>query len=234
MNPSLIFSYVSRGGIKLEKALKFFKIDVKDKTALDIGASTGGFTDCLLQHAAKKVYAVDVGYGQLHWKLQQDPKVIRVDRVNARYLKKEDFPEETGFDIITVDVSFISLEKIIPAAKELLKENANMITLVKPQFEVGRGRVGGKGVVRKPELHEEVLLKLVSFSRDSGLSPVGLTYSPVKGPEGNIEYFLNLAMDCPGHPTKRLPVDQVRGTVPILEKIKEVVNSAWHDLREER
>lgn len=208
--------YVSRGGIKLEKALEVFNINVKDKIVLDMGAGIGGFTDCLLQKEAKKIYAVDVGYGQLSWKLQQNPKVIRMDRINARYLKKEDFPHEIGFDIITIDVSFISLDKILPVAKKLLKENGNIIALVKPQFEVDRGKVGAKGVVRKPELHIEVLVKLLYLSKDLGLKVDGLIYSPIKGAEGNIEYFLNLTYD---------------GDSIDKNKINEAVTSAWQNLK---
>lgn len=229
-------SYVSRGGIKLEKALEIFSIDVENKIALDIGASTGGFTDCLIQKKARKVYAVDVGYGQLHWKLQQNPKVTRIDRTNARYLKKENFFDVSEFDIITIDVSFISLEKILPSAKELFKKNGDIIALVKPQFEVGRGKVGGKGVVRKPELHKEVLIKLINFSKNLELEPVNLTYSPIKGPEGNIEYFLNLTgekCDTPnfvGYPI--FPNFQEHTEVKINAEgiVDEVVCSAWENL----
>lgn len=181
--------YVSRGGFKLEKALQRFPINLKDKTVLDIGASTGGFTDCALQNGALKVYAVDVGYGQLDWKLRNDERVISMERTNARYLEKGSFPEE--IDFITTDVAFISLTKILPAIKEILKKDGGeAVVLIKPQFEAGKERVGRKGVVKDPEVHKDVINKIIEFSIEEGFAIKGLTFSPIKGPEGNIEYLL--------------------------------------------
>ncbi|MCD7918566.1 MAG: TlyA family RNA methyltransferase [Clostridiales bacterium] len=179
--------YVSRGGLKLEKAMKTFPIDLHGVTAMDCGASTGGFTDCMLQNGAAKVYAVDVGYGQLDWKLRNDSRVVNLERTNARYLTREDIPEPLEF--VSVDVSFISLGLILPALRPLLAENAQMVCLVKPQFEAGREKVGKKGVVRDPKVHIEVLEQFLRHAAQSDLTVKGLTFSPVKGPEGNIEYL---------------------------------------------
>lgn len=182
--------YVSRGGIKLEKALQAFKLAVRGKTAVDVGASTGGFTDCLLQHGARKVFAVDVGKGQLDWKLRNDPRVIALEGVNARYLKPEDIGEQV--DLATVDVSFISLKKILPSLKELVKPGGDLVALVKPQFEAGRSKVK-KGIVKDPAVHIEVLSDLSRFiNQELGLSVLEATFSPLLGPEGNIEFFLYL------------------------------------------
>jgi 23S rRNA (cytidine1920-2'-O)/16S rRNA (cytidine1409-2'-O)-methyltransferase len=180
--------YVSRGGLKLEKAIADFGLNLSGQTVLDIGASTGGFTDCSLQHGAKKVYAVDVGYGQLNWKLRQDGRVIVLERTNARYLTPEQVPETV--DLITIDASFISLEKIIPVVKNFLKEQGSILALIKPQFEAGREKVGKKGVVRDPRTHEEVISRILSESEKNHLYCWGLTYSPITGPEGNIEYLV--------------------------------------------
>ncbi len=185
-NEKEIFPYVSRGGLKLKRALEEFKIIVKDKIALDIGASTGGFTDCLLQNGAKKVYAVDVGYGQLDWKLRKDPRVIVRERINARYLSKEVVKDEV--DIITIDVSFISITKILPNAVSFLREKGDIIALIKPQFEVGKEDVG-RGVVRDPDIHKKVLHKVIKTLNDSTIYLYGLTWSPIKGPKGNIEFL---------------------------------------------
>lgn len=179
-------TYVSRGGIKLEHALKTFEINVENMVALDIGASTGGFTDCLLQYGASKVYAVDVGKGQLHYKLRNNSKVVNIERFNARYLEKETIAE--SIDIITIDVSFISLEKIMVPAKKHMKNNGFMLTLIKPQFEAGRNKVK-KGVVKDSDVHLEVMLKVIHFAEQNGLYCVNMTYSPIKGPSGNIEFF---------------------------------------------
>lgn len=182
--------YVSRGGLKLEKALATFSVELKDKIVLDIGASTGGFTHCALLKGALKVYAVDVGYGQLDWSLRQDPRVVNLERVNARYLTDKQINEKV--DIITIDVSFISLDKIIPAVKGFMKESGHILALVKPQFEAGRENVGKKGVVRDKKVHIAVVNNIIEYCRGIGLAPIGLDYSPVKGPEGNIEFLLFL------------------------------------------
>lgn len=179
--------YVSRGGLKLEKALTSFSISVQDCVCMDAGASTGGFTDCMLQNGAKKVYAADVGYGQLAWKLRSDPQVVCLERTNVRYITREQVPEE--LDFATVDVSFISLKLILPALFGLLKEDGHVVCLVKPQFEAGREKVGKKGVVRDPAVHEEVLEHFLTHAKDSGFTAIDITYSPIKGPEGNIEYL---------------------------------------------
>lgn len=179
--------YVSRGGLKLEKAIKSFGLDLRGKIVLDVGASTGGFTDCALQHGAARVYAVDVGYGQLAWKLRQDPRVVVLERTNIRYLEKNllsPLPE-----LACIDVSFISLSKVIPKVVELLTGKKEIVALVKPQFEVGKGKVGKGGIVRSPELHQEVL-KRVLIEVEEHLTCAGLDFSPIKGTKGNIEYLL--------------------------------------------
>lgn len=182
--------YVSRGGLKLEKALKTFNINLNGKICLDIGASTGGFTDCMLQNGADRVYAIDVGYGQLAWKLRQDKRVVLMERTNIRYVKPADLHELADF--ASIDVSFISLSKVLPVVKDLLKNNAELVCLVKPQFEAGRRKVGKKGVVRDPKIHREVLLNVIEHANANGLHLVNLDFSPIKGPEGNIEYLLHL------------------------------------------
>lgn len=179
--------YVSRGGLKLEKAMATFPIDLTGTTCGDIGASTGGFTDCMLQNGASKVYAVDVGYGQLAWKLREDPRVVCLERTNARYLTHEQVPEE--LDFASVDVSFISLKLILPPLCALLKDGGHAACLVKPQFEAGREKVGKKGVVRDPDVHLEVLEHFLEHAKESGFTVLGITYSPIRGPEGNIEYL---------------------------------------------
>ena len=180
-------AYVSRGGLKLEKAMAAFPIDLHGAVCADIGASTGGFTDCMLQNGAEKVYAVDVGYGQLAWKLRSDPRVVCLERTNARYLTHEQVPDE--LDFASVDVSFISLKLILPPLNGLLKDGGHAACLVKPQFEAGREKVGKKGVVRDPDVHLEVLEHFLDHAKDSGFTVLGLTYSPIRGPEGNIEYL---------------------------------------------
>lgn len=180
-------AYVSRGGLKLEKAVHAFGLTLSELTCADIGASTGGFTDCMLQNGAKKVYAVDVGYGQLDWRLRNDPRVVCMERTNARYLTHEQIPEE--LDFASVDVSFISLSRILPAVSGLLREEGRAVCLVKPQFEAGRDKVGKKGVVRDAAVHREVLEHFLGHARESGFTVLGLTFSPVRGPEGNIEYL---------------------------------------------
>ena len=183
--------YVSRGALKLEKGLGVFSVDPAGRTCLDLGASTGGFTDVLLQGGAEKVYAVDVGYGQLDWRLREDPRVVVMERTNARYLTPADFPERP--DLAVMDVSFISITKILPAAAAILTDAGEFVTLVKPQFEAGRDRVGKKGVVRDPEVHRDVLRSVLRFVREEmGWHPAGLSWSPIRGPEGNIEFLLHL------------------------------------------
>ena len=180
-------SYVSRGGLKLEKAMQSFSIALEDCICADIGASTGGFTDCMLQNGAAKVYAVDVGYGQLAWSLRSDPRVICLERTNARYLTEEQIPEK--LDFASIDVSFISLKLILPAVRSILKEGGSVACLVKPQFEAGKEKVGKKGVVRDSAVHLEVLEQFLINAAESGFTVKGLTFSPIRGPEGNIEYL---------------------------------------------
>lgn len=180
--------YVSRGGLKLEKALQVFPVDLTGKVVADIGASTGGFVDCALQNGAAKVFAIDVGYNQLDWKLRSDDRVINMEKTNARYLEADSLGEMV--DVITTDVSFISLEKILPPAMAFLKEGGHVLALIKPQFEAGREKVGKKGVVRDPAVHMEVVEKILQLCAEMHLTVWGLDYSPIKGPEGNIEYLL--------------------------------------------
>ncbi len=182
--------YVSRGGLKLEKAMQEFPITLEKKVCMDIGASTGGFTDCMLQNGAAKVFAVDVGYGQFAWKLRQDPRVVCMEKTNIRYVTPEDIGEQ--LDFASVDVSFISLSKVLPAAKELLKDGGEMVCLIKPQFEAGKEKVGKKGVVRDKNVHIEVIQNVITYATGNGFQVLGLSYSPVKGPEGNIEYLIHL------------------------------------------
>ena len=178
---------VRRGGLKLEKAMQVWPIVLQDQICMDIGASTGGFTDCMLQNGASKVYSVDVGYGQLAWKLREDPRVVCMERTNARYLTHEQIPDE--LDFASIDVSFISLKLILPAVANVLKDGGYVASLVKPQFEAGREKVGKKGVVRDPAVHKEVLEHYLEHAREAGFGVLGLTYSPIRGPEGNIEYL---------------------------------------------
>lgn len=182
--------FVSRGGLKLKKALQCFPIRLEHKVCMDVGASTGGFTDCMLQNGAAKVFAVDVGHGQLDWKIRQDGRVVCMERTNIRYVKKDDIGEPVEF--VSIDVSFISLEKVLGPVRELLMDNGEAVCLIKPQFEAGRNQVGKKGVVRDPDIHREVIRKVLSCARELGYQPEHLEYSPVKGPEGNIEYLLHL------------------------------------------
>lgn len=185
-----VLKYVSRGGLKLEKAMKHFGIQLEGKVCMDIGASTGGFTDCMLQNGAVSVYAVDVGYGQLAWKLRQDPRVVCMEKTNIRYVTPEDIPELVDF--ASVDVSFISLTKVLPSVRNLLKDNAEMVCLIKPQFEAGREKVGKKGVVKDKAVQEEVIQTVTDFALDAGFLVHHLEYSPVKGAEGNIEFLVHL------------------------------------------
>lgn len=190
--------YVSRGGLKLEKALRDFGVKPQGYVCSDSGASTGGFTDCLLQQGAAKVFAIDVGYGQLDWKVRNDPRVVVMERTNIRYVTTEDLGEK--LDLSVVDVSFISLSIVLPAIKNLLKEGqGQVVCLIKPQFEAGKEKVGKKGVVREPETHKEVLDKFVELANSLNFTILGLTFSPVKGPEGNIEFLSHLTLaDMPG------------------------------------
>ena len=182
--------YVSRGGLKLEKAMSSFGIDLNNMVCADIGASTGGFTDCMLQNGAKKVYAIDVGYGQLAWKLRTDKRVLNLERTNFRYVTNKQVPEE--LDFASVDVSFISLSLILPVLYKLLKTSGRAVCLIKPQFEAGREKVGKKGVVRDEKVHKEVIDKIIAVANQNGYSVSGLDFSPIKGPEGNIEYLCYL------------------------------------------
>lgn len=182
--------YVSRGGLKLEKAMKYFGVTLKDKVCMDIGASTGGFTDCMLQNGAVKVFSIDVGYGQLAWKLRQDERVVCMERTNIRHVTIEDTKEFADF--ASIDVSFISLKLVLPKAKELLNRDGEVVALIKPQFEAGKEKVGKKGVVRDKKVHIEVIETISSFAVDNGFAILNLDYSPIKGPEGNIEYLIHL------------------------------------------
>ncbi len=194
--------FVSRGGYKLKKAVETFGIDLSGRVCMDVGASTGGFTDCMLQRGASKVYAVDVGRGQLDWSLRSDPRVVCMEKTNIRYLKPEDLPERVSF--ASIDVSFISLSKVLPAVRELLTEDGEAAALIKPQFEAGREKVGKKGVVRDPKVHAEVIRSAFGYARENGFRILGLTWSPIKGPEGNIEYLYYLGK-APGEAEGELP-----------------------------
>ena len=180
--------YVSRGGLKLEKAMASFPITLENKVCMDIGASTGGFTDCMLQNGAKKVYSVDVGYGQLAWELRTNEKVVNMERTNIRYVTRDNIDDD--LDFASVDVSFISLKLIFPVMRSLLKETGETVCLIKPQFEAGRESVGKNGVVRDPEVHKDVINKVLGYAKDNDFKIYGLDFSPIKGPKGNIEYLL--------------------------------------------
>ncbi len=183
--------YVSRGGLKLEKAVNNFGFSLENKICMDIGASTGGFTDCMLQNGATKVYSVDVGHGQLDWKLRSDPRVVCMEKTNFRYMVRDDIADD--LDFASCDVSFISLTKILLPARRLLKDGGQMVCLIKPQFEAGKEKVGKKGVVRDPAVHEEVVHRIMDFVDIAGFSVLHLDYSPIKGPEGNIEYLIHIS-----------------------------------------
>ena len=210
--------YVSRGGLKLEKAIELYTIDLTDAVMVDIGASTGGFTDCMLQNGAVKVYSVDVGHGQLDWKLRQDDRVIVMEKTNARYLEEKDIDEKIEF--ASADVSFISLTKIIHAVKKLLDEKGEMVCLIKPQFEAGRDKVGKKGVVKDKSVHREVVLNIMDFVLKEGFDILNLDFSPIKGPEGNIEYLIHIKKN------NENPLDMVKENVEI------VINSAHEGLKQ--
>ena len=216
-----VLPYVSRGGLKLEKALKVFPITLTGKICMDIGASIGGFTDCMLQNGAAKVYSVDVGYGQLDWKLRQDDRVVCMEKTNFRYMMPEDISDV--LDFASVDVSFISLDKILTPAHALLKEQGEMVALIKPQFEAGREKVGKKGVVRDPKVHEEVISRIVRHADEVSFEVLDLSYSPIRGPEGNIEYLIHL---------RKNPERTVYPDIPAVfeKKIKEIVEEAHQEL----
>ena len=204
--------YVSRGGYKLEKAMKTFPLALTGNVCMDIGASTGGFTDCMLQNGAARVYSVDVGYGQFAWSLRTDPRVICMEKTNIRYLKPEQIAEKVSF--VSIDVSFISLSKVLPAVRELMTDEGELVCLIKPQFEAGREKVGKKGVVRDPEVHEEVIRAVLGYASSVLLTPCGLSFSPVKGPEGNIEYLLYLRKTDGELPTAA----EIEPQVPVVVK----------------
>lgn len=210
--------YVSRGGLKLDKAVTEFNLDLSDKVCIDVGASTGGFTDCMLQNGAKKVYSIDVGYGQFAWKLRQDERVVCMEKTNIRYVTPEQIPDKADF--VSIDVSFISLTKILVPIKALLNDEAELICLIKPQFEAGREKVGKKGVVRDSNVHKEVIDKVINYSMSIDFNIKSLSFSPIKGPEGNIEYLLFLT-------TGKKDYIQIN---EIEELIETVVDSAHNQL----
>lgn len=197
--------YVSRGGYKLEKAMESFPIELEEMVCMDVGSSTGGFTDCMLQNGAKKVYAIDVGTNQLAWTLRQDERVVSMEKTNIRYVKPDDIGEE--IDFVSIDVAFISLTKVLAPVMELMKDGAKMVCLIKPQFEAGREKVGKKGVVREKSTHREVIEKVIAFSYELGFSILGLEHSPIRGPEGNIEYLL-FARKCNAGEEKKCEVTE--------------------------
>lgn len=207
--------YVSRGGLKLEKAISTFQLDLTQKICMDVGASTGGFTDCMLQNGASKVYAIDVGHGQLDWKLRNDKRVVCLEKTNIRYITKEQVPEKIEF--ASIDVSFISLSKVLPAIQPLLSPNSEIIALIKPQFEAGREKVGKKGVVREKAVHIEVIQAVIHYAKKNGYMVQALTYSPIKGPEGNIEYLYKLRWNI-----------EIQNNVEI--EIERIVNQAHEGL----
>lgn len=199
--------YVSRGGLKLEKAMQEFPITLSGKTTMDIGASTGGFTDCMLQNGAVKVFSVDVGYGQLAWKLRQDERVVNMERTNIRYVKPEDIGCE--IDFASIDVSFISLKLVLPVAFSLLSKDGEVVALIKPQFEAGREQVGKKGVVRDINVHKSVVNTVLDFAEEIGFYPIGLSFSPIKGPEGNIEYLAYLKKNADARTVTKEDIENV-------------------------
>lgn len=208
--------FVSRGGLKLQKALEVFRINMSGKIAADVGASTGGFTDCMLQHGAKRVYAIDVGYGQLAWKLRSDVRVVNMERTNIRNVTRENFYYGAP-EFVSIDVAFISLEKVLPIVFDVLESSGEVVALIKPQFEAGREHVGKHGVVRDKKIHAEVIERVLNFAAGVGFKVIGLDFSPIKGPEGNIEYLAHLSKNF-------------SATVVDAEKILSVVNSAHERL----
>lgn len=200
--------YVSRGGLKLEKAMECFGVTLQDKVCMDVGSSTGGFTDCMLQNGAVKVYSVDVGHGQLDWKLRNDERVVCMEKTNIRYVTLEDERIEEPIDFASIDVSFISLTKVLPAVRNLLKENGEIVSLIKPQFEAGREQVGKKGVVRDQKVHLQVIEMVTEFAISIGFELLHLDFSPIKGPEGNIEYLLHMRKLGEGEKVEEIPFDR--------------------------
>lgn len=216
--------YVSRGGLKLEKAVLQFGILLKGDICMDIGASTGGFTDCMLQNGADKVYAVDVGHGQLDWKLRNDERVVCMERTNFRFMLPADIEDE--LDFASVDVSFISLTKILLPGRALLKSEGEMVCLIKPQFEAGRDKVGKKGVVREPKVHEEVIRKIVDYSDHIGFDILHLDFSPIKGPEGNIEYLLHLRKN-PEKMENTIEMTEIQAETELRNIVEEKTGYSW-------
>ncbi|NKE05030.1 MULTISPECIES: TlyA family RNA methyltransferase [Mesobacillus] len=216
-----VLPYVSRGGLKLEKALKVFDLDVQDKTLLDIGASTGGFTDCALQNGAEMSYALDVGYNQLAWKLRQDERVVVMERTNFRYVKPEDLIKGMP-NFASIDVSFISLRLILPVLKTLLVTGSDIVALVKPQFEAGREQVGKKGIVRDRKVHEQVLDRIISFSIEEGYDVLDLSFSPITGGDGNIEFLLHLQWNG---------TEEEKGKLMLKTQLEAVVTEAHSELK---
>jgi len=219
----LAMKYVSRGGFKLEKAVEQFGVNLEGKTCMDVGSSTGGFTDCMLQNGAVKVFAIDVGTNQLAWKLRTDERVVSMEKTNIRYVTPEDIGQLVDF--VSIDVAFISLTKVLVPVYELMTENAEIVCLIKPQFEAGREKVGKKGVVRDKKVHEEVILAVTSFATTTGFELLRLDYSPIKGPEGNIEYLLYARKNCKGAEAERTEALQ-----NILARVTETVDAAHGDL----
>ena len=228
--------YVSRGGLKLEKAMESFGLDLTGNVCMDVGSSTGGFTDCMLQNGAVKVYAVDVGHGQLDWKLRNDDRVVVMEKTNIRYVTPEDIDDK--LDFASIDVSFISLSKVYPAVKELLRDGGEIVSLIKPQFEAGREKVGKHGVVRDKAVHKEVIRNVIEYATSIDLKPLELTFSPVKGPEGNIEYLLHLvkpgvAIDEKTGEDVNDDHRQISGSYVIGDDIEEIINKVVMDSHEE-
>ena len=209
--------YVSRGGLKLEKAMTHFGVTLDQKICMDVGASTGGFTDCMLQNGAVKVYSVDVGHGQLAWKLRNDPRVVCMEKTNIRYVTPEEIPDKIQF--VSIDVSFISLTKVLGPVKALMEPDGQVVCLIKPQFEAGREKVGKKGVVRERSVHLEVIRMVAAFAGSIGFEALHLEFSPIKGPEGNIEYLLHLRNDAGGNVYENSSIDA-----------EEIVNQAHETL----
>ena len=209
--------YVSRGGLKLEKAMTHFGVTLDQKICMDVGASTGGFTDCMLQNGAVKVYSVDVGHGQLAWKLRNDPRVVCMEKINIRYVTPEEIPDKIQF--VSIDVSFISLTKVLRPVKALMEPDGQVVCLIKPQFEAGREKVGKKGVVRERSVHLEVIRMVAAFAGSIGFEALHLEFSPIKGPEGNIEYLLHLRNDAGGNVYENSSIDA-----------EEIVNQAHETL----